>query len=383
LYKHMDRINQTRLLKRENRLFEFKWSKVPHDPEWDEFLVSVPDGHHEQTSLWGQVRACYGWQIARYTLKEQDRIVAGAQAIIKKFVLFGRFAYITYGPCIAMNNDRLLTELCLDELKNFFTELRVLGAVVGLPYSAHNLSQLLLDRGFIKKPPYFPPRFLEMTLVIDLDKSLDDIFSEMRPKKRRNIRLSLRKGITIVEGGEQDLETFHRLMLALCKRTNRTPNPSERDFFQQLWKMFSPKGWIKLFLAMYDQEPVSAAIAFSFRDWFRVWKIGWSGQHGNIKPNDAMWWELIQYARRTGHRYVDFVELDPQQINEMRERNLEKPLFENVTSYKMGFGGEVQELPGTYLYFPNPVIRLVMNRWLVRFMELPIAQHLAERRIRH
>ncbi len=75
-----------------------EFSDQSRDDAWDEFVESLPDGHHEQTSLWGQVRAQNGWDISRVLVREKAAIVAGAQMQIRPFKRFGKMAYVTYGP---------------------------------------------------------------------------------------------------------------------------------------------------------------------------------------------------------------------------------------------------------------------------------------------
>jgi peptidoglycan pentaglycine glycine transferase (the first glycine) len=362
-------ISNRKLLIYGNRTFEVSWNDEPNDPVWDDFVVSAPDGHHEQTSLWGQVRAHYGWKIARFTLKEQGRIIAGAQAQLRPIGRFGHVAYITYGPCINTEED-LVVQICLTELKRFLRGLGVIYAAIGLSYNAHDLANKMQASGFLRKPHQFHPHFLETTLVIDLTKQPEEILTGMRSSTRRNIRYAMKKGITVVEGTTRDIGTFRELMLALCERRGITPNPAQADFFQQLWNIFKPRGWIKLFIAMYRQEPVSAAIAFPFKEWFRVWKVGWSGEYGHLKPNDAMWWEMIQYAQRTGHKYFDFVEIDPSQVR--------AGFSGNVTSFKLGFGGEIKVLPGAYCYFSNPLVRWVLRGWGGKFLDSKMVQGLTK-----
>jgi lipid II:glycine glycyltransferase (peptidoglycan interpeptide bridge formation enzyme) len=356
----MDVISGDKILTHGDRTFKVSWSDEPNDPEWDDFVVSIADGHHEQTSLWGQVRAFYGWKIARYIIREQDRIIAGAQAQLRPIGRIGHVAYITYGPCI-ITEEELVTQICITELKRFLRSLGVIYTAVGLPYQAYGLVKLMETSGFTHKPHQLHPHFLETTLVIDLTKPPEEILEGMRASTRRNIRHAQKNGMTVIEGGAQDIGTFRQLMCDLCARRNITPNPPQADFFQSLWRIFSTKGWIKLFIAMHDNEPVSAAIAFSFRDWFRVWKVGWSGEYGGLKPNEAMWWEMIQYARRMGYRHFDFVEIDPNQVNIGHTGKNTHPPFENVTSFKLGFGGEIKVLPGTYCFFSNPLLRMVMH----------------------
>jgi peptidoglycan pentaglycine glycine transferase (the first glycine) len=362
-------INSRKLIKHRDRAFEVSWSDELNDPEWDDFVVSAPDGHHEQTSLWGQVRAHYGWKVARYTLKEQGRIIAGAQAQLRPIGRFGNIAYITYGPCLNTEED-LVVEICLTEFKRFLRGLGAIFTAVGLPYDAHGLINKMQAIGFLLKPHQLHPHFLEATLVIDLTKQPEEILAGMRSSTRRNIRHALRRGITVVEGDTPDIGTFREVMLALCKRRGITPNPAQADFFQRLWNIFKPRGWIKLFIAMYRQEPVSAAIAFPFKEWFRVWKVGWSGEYGNLKPNDAMWWEMIQYAQRSGHRYFDFVEIDPDQVRAGSSGD--------VTSFKLGFGGEIKVLPGAYCYFSNPLVRLALRGWGGKFLDSRMVQGLTK-----
>jgi hypothetical protein len=40
-------------------------SRERRDPDRDSFLVNCPGGHHEQTSLWAEVKGFYGWRGVR------------------------------------------------------------------------------------------------------------------------------------------------------------------------------------------------------------------------------------------------------------------------------------------------------------------------------
>lgn len=366
-----------RLIRHRGFEFESSMSDSAEDPAWDNFVLSLPDGHHEQTSLWGQIRVRYGWRIARCVLKEKGKIVAGCQAQVRSIGRFGKAAYITFGPCVGDGNEAL-TEACLEELKKFFGGIGVMFALVGLPYDGHGLIPTMERHGFFRKPARLHPRFLETTLVIDLTKKPEDIMAEMRPNTRSNIRRALKKGIKVIEGNAQDVDMFRQLMVSLCKRRGTAPNPPQPDFFHHLWNGFSRKGWIKLFKAMNGPETVSAALAIPFGDWFRVWKVGWSGQHGNLKPNEALEWAMIEHAQRTGHRYFDFVELDPIQARSILSGQGINSMPKSATSYKMGFGGEIKMLPGAYCYFPNPLVRTAMRLGLFKLLDSSLAVKFTE-----
>ena len=326
------------------------------DDAWDEFVESLPAGHHEQTSRWGQVRAKHGWEVCRILVRENGRIVAGTQMQTRTLRRLGKMAYITYGPCLR-GHDPILENAMIEGLKQRARHLGVRFMVVGLPYDGHYLVPAFVAAGFQRKPMRFPPQFLEATAVINLAQDQEQMIAAMRRRTRRNVLDSLKKDIRVVEQNRDGIRTFHKLMLTICQRRNITPNPAKVEFLLELWQRFQPKGWIKLFFAMHGQEPVSAALAFTFGDWFRVWKVGWSGNFGNLKPNEALWWQMILWARQNRYRFFDFVEIDPNEASCVTSGLAEGKSIETVTSFKLGFGGQCQLLPGAYCYMVNPVWR--------------------------
>ena len=130
--------------------------------------------------------------------------------------------------------------------------------------------------------------------------------------------------------------------------------------------MFEPKGWIKIFVTEYQNENVAIFLAFPFGESVRVWKIGWSGRHANVHPDNVCWWEFINWAKKSGFRFLDFVQMDAYIADILKTK---KPIPEHIkekrlfgsTKFKLGFGGQVIELPGVYSYFYNPLIRLIFN----------------------
>ena len=54
----------------------------PSPEAWDTFVKQQPRAHILQLAHWGQLKAAYGWRVARVALTEEDQIVAGAQILI-------------------------------------------------------------------------------------------------------------------------------------------------------------------------------------------------------------------------------------------------------------------------------------------------------------
>ena len=360
------------------RAFVAEWDDHPVSAEWDGFVESTPDGHHEQTSLWGQVRSRFGWHVGRVLLREHGRIVAGTQVMSRPIARFGKYGYVTYGPCF-QGEDPECERVMIAELLRHARHAGINWLMVGLPYDGHRLARQLTAAGFFRKPAQFPPSFLEATGVIDLTMTPDELLARMRRHTRRNVGQALKRGIQVVDGGEADVGVFRQLMLSMCERRHITPNPPQADFFPFLWQHFRPRSWVRVFIARYGDEPVSAALAFTFRDWFRVWKVGWSGAYANLQPNDALWWGMIQWAKGAGYRHFDLVGIAPDVAAAICDGASQDTPAEGATSFKLGYGPDVRLLPGAYFHVSNPVLRMGLRCGLASLLSSPTALRLARR----
>lgn len=363
---------------REGRIFQISWNGLADHRAWDDFVLTLPDAHHEQTSLWGNVRATIGWTVVRVVMVEAGAIIAGAQVQLRSVGRLGHWAYITFGPCVA-GGDPLAEEVLMAEIKNFLRQHGVLYLLAQLPYDAHRFGERLQADGFIRPPRAIAPFYMRATLEIDLAKSEERLLAEMRASTRLQVRQGMKRGITVASGGEADLDVFWELMLALCARRKTTPNPSSPDFFRQLWRQFSSRGWISLFLAKHQGKPVAAALAFPFGGWFRVWKVGWSGEQAELRPNQMLWWEMIRHARSQGVRHFDFVNLDLAQPDASSTVNPQASPPDGPTIFKLGFGGTVKRLPGAYCYFISPLARAAARCGLVPLLNSETCVNLARK----
>ena len=165
------------------RPWSVEYQDQQQDDHWDEFVESLPDGHHEQTSLWGQVRAQNGWEVGRILVREDEKIMAGAQMMTRPLGRFGKLAYVTYGPCLK-THDPILENAMLAGLKQRAQLMGVRFLVVGLPYGGHGLAPGFVAAGFQRKPTRFPPHFLEATAVINLSLEPAQILANMHKSKR-------------------------------------------------------------------------------------------------------------------------------------------------------------------------------------------------------
>lgn len=98
--------------------------------------------------------------------------------------------------------------------------------------------------------------------------------------------------MTVREGTERDLGIYYRLVVATSQRQRF--RPYSREYFLEMWRIFDPHGYIKLFVAEYEGEAVAAQLAIPFGDTMITKLPVWSGCHGKRQPNELLHWTAIQ-----------------------------------------------------------------------------------------
>jgi lipid II:glycine glycyltransferase (peptidoglycan interpeptide bridge formation enzyme) len=352
-----------------NAGYQVRISHGTEDPEWDAFLVHTPGGHHVQTSLWAQVKALLGWRAVRVVVTQGERIVAGVQMLMRPLWLFGSIGYVPKGPLFA-SQDPLVSRLVVDELERVARAHRSQYLIVQPPCEVGALSNRLLRKGFEPSSTHVAP---VATVAIDLVKDLDDILAQMKAGTRRNVRLSQRRGITVREGAAGDLPAFHRLLVATGQRQGFSPYPEE--YFTEMWRVLDPSGYVRLFVAEYAGEAVSALLLIPFGDTAIYKKGAWSGRHGDRRPNEALHWTAIQWAKSQGYRYYDFEGINPEAARAIASGEpLPDFLTQTVTRFKLGFGGQLFLYPGPYDYVCNPVLRWAYTTLYRKIANWPITK---------
>jgi lipid II:glycine glycyltransferase (peptidoglycan interpeptide bridge formation enzyme) len=367
---------QTQLSATSVTSYHVRLSDQVEDAEWDSFLAQTAGGHHVQTSLWAQVKAVFGWRPVRLVVSRAEQIVAGAQLLIRPMAGAGALGYVTKGPVVAVD-DPLLTDLVIDNLYQVAQSYHLQYLLVQPPNNGQPVAEALPSRGFRPSPISLG---LAATVRIDLRQDREQLFAGMRRQTRRDIRHGLGQGMIGREGTEHDLAAFYRLLVATSERQKFVPYPLQ--YFARIWQLYHPHGYVRLFLVEYNGEVVSAQLAVPFGDTVITKQCGWSGRYGNLGPNHVMEWTTMEWANAQGYRYYDLEGIDPSvaglilnggSLTEELKRQ-HGPAY-----YKLGFGGKVMLLPGTYDYVYNPMLRWCYVTVFPRIASWPITKTVISR----
>jgi len=305
-----------------------------------------------------------GWKVERALVHEGEKLVAGAQMLIRPVSFVGAIGYVAKGPVFGESGNGH-SDLVLDEIHHLAKANRVRYVVLQPAEADQGLDHRLVHRGY-------RPCSLEVapvaTTLIDLSDDSDTILARMKSRTRYNIRLGRRKGITVRQGTEEDLQTYYDLLVATSQRKNFTVYP--REYFSRIWSVFAPHDKVKLFVAEYEGEVVSAQLAIAFGDRVTNKLSVWSGKYGKFRPNEVLYWAAIEWAKSAGYRYYDLEGIELKIAQALQDTGtVPESLKGPVTDFKLGFGGEIVILPSSKDYIPNPFVRSAYNGFGKKFIE--------------
>lgn len=337
-----------------NGLLKLQISRSFSDPKWDAFLSHVSGGHHVQTSLWAQTKAVLKWEPFRIVVTEGERIVGGGQLLFRSIAPTIRVAYLTKAP-IVERSFSWLTKTIIQQTIDICRAAKVKVFSIQPPDNGDSVAALLPGFGFQRTSLELAPT---ASILIDLSLPTDQILGQMKRQTRQNIRRSQRDGIVVREGTAGDIGVFYRLHLRTSKRQGFSPYPLA--YFVRMWEVFKASGSIKLFIAELKDESISALLTIPFGDTVVPKIFGWSGLHADRKPNDAVFWAAIQWAKKEGYRFLDMEGIDREGAESILQGNyLPEQLRYSPDFFKIGFGGQIVLYPLAYRLVSGRLFRSI------------------------
>ena len=147
------------------------------------------------------------------------------------------------------------------------------------------------------------------TAVIDLTPGTDALFGRMSSACRRNIRKADKSGVVVEEASADDTfaaEFYDQLRDVFAKQNLLPTYPVER--VRSLIRHLGPAGDLLLLRA---RDPEGRCIATAVLPWHRRTMYFWGGasyrEHQHWRPNEALIWYALRYAKSRGVTEFDFV----------------------------------------------------------------------------
>jgi peptidoglycan pentaglycine glycine transferase (the first glycine) len=346
---------------------------------WNEIVSTLPGRHVLQTWEWGEFKKLSGWSpMHKVWHDSEDKVVAAALILARGISLRGigfplQLMYIPRGPLLRDWYDQDLRSQVLDDLRALGKQYKAIFIKIdpevevgrGVPgqdgYTVNPRTDKLIaefeDAGWISSAEQVQ---FKNTLTLDLSLSSEELLSKMKQKTRYNIRLAVRKGVTIRPGSVGDLEQIYQMYAETAVRDGFTIR--NENYYLTLWRKFIEAGIAEPLLAVIDGEPVAGVIIFRFAG--RAWYMyGMSREiHREKMPNYLLQWEAMLRAKEIG-----CVEFDLCGAPDEFEK--EDDLW-GVYRFKRGLGGEVVRYIGAWDLPLNPLLYRSYTQLMPRFLAL-------------
>lgn len=300
------------------------WLKVNHN--------HAPFG---QSFDWEDILRRENRNVERLMIFDDDKPVA--MAFIEYHSLFFGWSY-----AFCPNGPIFLTEIKKDSKKildifNFISKYLKQNKCIFFRFESSILPNS--SDKICKKVVDFNPR---ATLILALNKMPDELLGQMHTKTRYNIRLAERKGLVVSD--KKDTKLFMSLMQKTAKRDGF--NLHLENHYNKI--ISSPLSYqLTIFK---DENPVAVAIFIGFGNTFTYLFGASDYKYRSSMAPYLLQWSGIKLGQRYGYHYYDFFGIAPlyKADNKVSNQYDAKHQYAGVTRFKLGFGGQYTEQPGTH-----------------------------------
>jgi lipid II:glycine glycyltransferase (peptidoglycan interpeptide bridge formation enzyme) len=182
------------------------------------------------------------------------------------------------------------------------------------------------------------------TVVLDLGRPFEEIQAGLRSSTRRNVKRAEKRGVVVRSGGEEDVETFARLVRMTAQRLDFRVYTD--DYYARMWGEFQPDS--RMLIAEYEGEPVAATMILGWGEWAHQKVGGWNGDKGVPFPNELLRWNGISWAHERGFRWYDFEGMEVAQARALLAGEPEDEVADGAVRFKLQFGGDPTLFPPAY-----------------------------------
>ncbi len=208
-----------------------------------------------------------------------------------------------------------------------------------------NISREEFDKMHKKSPalqllrPAKHSLFPEWTQRLDLKSSEEKLLNNMKAKTRYNIRLAEKKGVYVKEmTNDEGFDMFAKLYFETTARQKY--HGHTRAYHETIFKTLR-KTMSHIFIAFYENTPLSAYHLFTFNNILYYPYGGSSLLHKNLMASNLLMWETIKFGKKEGCTMYDmWGSLSPQYDP--------STTWGGFTRFKEGFGTEFFEYAGSF-----------------------------------
>ncbi len=303
---------------------------------WENFVQSNEQNTFLQSWNWGEFNKNTGEKIWQLGVFENEKLLAVA-LVIKVNARRGSFLFVPQGPVIKISDIQHSVFSILNELFVFLKDLGKKEKVGFLRISPifenteENL-EMFKQAGFKNAPIHM--MHPELTWILDITKSEEEIRKEMRKTHRNLIRRAVREGVEIIQSADEEcLKAFYDIHMETVKRHKFVP--FSYDYVKNEIEAFKNDDQISIFSAKYNGEIISSAIVVFYGEQAFYHHGSSSSKYYKIPSSYLILWEAIREAKKREKKKFNFYGI---------VENKPKHPWSGLSKFKKGFGGHQEEL---------------------------------------
>ena len=318
---------------------------------WEKFILAHPEANFLQSWSWGEFHKALGKKIHRTGFFKDDKLEGVMQSVVED-AKRGRYLTVPAGPIIDWE-DRLIVKTFVDEIRKIAKEdgcvfVRVRPQLVSSDFS----KKLFAKYKFVNAPTHL---HAELTSQLNLNKSEDEIMSNMRKATRYEIRKGISQNIVIEKTLDLSLiKKFYDLQIETSKR-QKFVSFSYKFLYEQ-FRVFVENGNAVLYSAKFKNKLLAQAFII-FYGAEAVYHYGATTNEGRKYPGAYLiQWEVIKEAKRRGMKRYNLWGVSPEGQKSHR--------FYGISVFKRGFGGldyEYLHAQDLILNYPRYAINYIIE----------------------
>lgn len=308
----------------------------PSRAAWNAWLeshaVQTPLAAH---GLWGDVLEREGTPVEYFFIEHAGKVLGGFSLI----TLRGRgvtYGYSARTPIVLPGTD-------LTAVYQMIAGFLVRRGMIFWRIEPDRLPDVHVLR-MVKTPDVQPA----VTLVLDLSQTPDQLLAAMHQKTRYNIRLALKKGLEA--RWEKDPALFWELSTATSNRDGFRLHP--RAHYDEV----ITSNFVEQLTVYADGKPIASAVFTHVGSTYTYLYGASSYEARSLMAPYLVQWSGMLRAKELGAHWYDFYGLAPlaQPVAVMNHMSIDEYAFDaeakeaGYTRFKLGFGGIVIALPGTW-----------------------------------
>lgn len=297
---------------------------------------------------WGDFQKSLGVEIFRINI--YDKIAA---LILKKRLPLGfNYLYIPRGPFLNNIHEINILVDFFYKIKEVAVDNKTIFLKIEPQFINKNIENFLIKFGFLRSKTIQPRK----TILINLEKSVEQLLKDMRHDKRYAIRSAPKRKIIIETSFNTQnyeikkilFEEFYNLLYETAKRNRFKIYPKE--YFKKLFNL-NKECKVNIIIAKLNNQIISGAMILFYNE--RAFYLYAGSKRGYNKynaPSIVLWTSILE-AKKLGFKILDLWG-----IEDDNQKN-----WAGFTTFKKGFGGEEFVYPYAWDFIYNKKVYIIFK----------------------